>query len=116
MDDAFAVSLLCKFIETLDCRQILGKARRLELRVGLAQVIAFEPCRRTHLAAEQPTAERAIAEDGDAVATAIRKDLRLDAALEQVIRRLQAVERCHVAEPLHLLDREVADADRADTT
>src|SRR5713226_2175582 len=114
MDHALAVSLRCEFIEPLDGSQVLGKARRPELRVGLAEVIAFESCRRAHLAAEQPTAERAIAEDSDAVAMAIGKDLRLDAALEYVIRRLQTVERRYLPETLHLLYREVADADRAD--
>jgi len=64
-------------------------------------------------AGQQAAAERAIAKRGDAVIAAIRKDFLVDIALEKIVRRLRHMQRCDGAKPVHLPDREIADADRA---
>ena len=97
-----------------DGAQVLRVARRLELRVGPAEVVAAEAGVGAHAPGEQPATERAVGQRGDAVPQAVGQDPLLGLALEQVVRRLRGVERRDLAEQVHLLRGVVADADRAD--
>ena len=114
VDDALAIALLRQLIETLHCGEILRKARRLEFGIVAPEVIALELGFGAHAAGQQAAAERAIAERGDAILAAIRKDVLVDGALEEIVRRLHHVQRRDGAELVHLRDREIADADGAD--
>jgi len=59
------------------------------------------------------SAERSIAECGDSVPGAIGQYISFDAALKEIVRRLQEVQRRDATKPLHLTDRKIADTDRA---
>src|SRR4029077_5432814 len=94
--------------------QILAEARLLELRIGAAQTVALEGGVIAHAARQESATQGAIAEGCDAVKTAIRQYVRLDAALEEIIGRLHAMQRGDLAKSLDLLHREITDADGAD--
>src|SRR5262245_40622755 len=114
MDDALVEPLLGKLIKPCHGSQILPEARLLKLRISAAKVVAFEFAVRPHPPGQETAAECAVAKGRDLVLLAIGEDVGLDAALEQIIGRLQHMERRHPAEALHLLDREIADTDGAD--
>ncbi len=102
MDHAPLEAALCELIELPHGLEILGETGRLELRIDAPQIVAVESRIRPHAPAQQPAAERPIAERHDVVGATVGQNLRLDGALEQVIGRLQHVQRGHLAEALHL--------------
>ena len=93
VNDALAEAFAGKPIETLDGGEILGEARLLELRIARRRSSPSNVVSGRISPGQEPPAERAIAEGRDAVPAAIRKHLGLDSALEQVIGRLQHVQR-----------------------
>src|SRR5437763_11711497 len=112
-DDGLAEALPCETIEPFHGSEILREARLLKLGIAAAQVIALEFAVRAHPAGEQASAQRAIAEGGDAVLAAIGQNVGLDPALEQIVGGLQHVQRRNAAELLHMLDRKITHADGA---
>ncbi len=70
------------------CGQAALEARFGELGVGLAEVVALELPVPGHLAGQQATAERSLGSLRQAAALAAGLHVRLDAALEDVMRRL----------------------------
>src|SRR5216683_686533 len=56
----------------------------------------------------------AISERGDAVAESVRQNVALDFAFEEIVRRLNCVERRNSLESCHLFGGIIADADGAD--
>src|SRR5262249_1183148 len=100
--------------EPLNGGEILLEARLLKFRIGAAKIVALEFAVRPHPPGQETAAECAVAKDRDLVLLAIGEDVGLYAALEQVIGRLQHVQRRYPAEALHLGNREVANADGAD--
>src|SRR5580704_11393991 len=113
MDDPLAEVLLCEMIEPSDGGEILREAWLLEFWVGAAQIVAIEFGIRPHSTGEKTAAKRTIAEGRDPVLAAVGQDIGFDAALEQIVGRLQHMERRNATEPLHLVDRKVAYTDRA---
>ena len=79
-----------------------------------AEIVTIECSIWPHPPRQQTPAECAISERRDVVCAAIGQDISLDLALEQIIGRLQHMQRRDAAEFLHLADRKVADADGAD--
>ena len=63
---------------------------------------------------QQAAAQRAVGQHRDAVLAAIRQHVRLDRALEQIVRRLRRMQRRGRAKHVHLGRIEVAHADRVD--
>src|SRR6266404_351891 len=114
MDHAPVEAAPCELIELLHGLEILGKTGRLEFRVDAPQIVAVEGGVRTHAPAQQSSTECAIAERRDVVGTTVRQDVHLNGAFEKVVGRLQHVQWGHLAEALHLGNREVAHADGAD--
>src|SRR6266404_5702536 len=94
--------------------QILAEARLLELRIGAAQIVALEGGLTAHAARQESATQGAIAQGCNAVKTAIRQYVRLDATLEEIIGRLHAMQRGDLAKSLDLLHRKITDADGAD--
>src|SRR5712692_8428825 len=94
--------------------EVLREPRGLEFRIGAAQIIAAEAGIRPYPARQEAAAQRAVSERRDLVVAAIGQDIGLDGALEQVIWRLQYVQRSNAPEPLHLGDRKIADTDGSD--
>src|SRR5262245_39168183 len=114
MDHPFVEALLSELVEPRHGSEILSKPRLLKFRIGAAKVIALKFAVRPHPSRQEAAAECAVAKGRDPVLSAIGEDVGLDAALEQIIGWLQHMQRCHLAETLHLSDREIADADGAD--
>src|SRR5215813_7582572 len=114
MDDALVEPLLGELIEPLHGSEILREAWLLKFRIRTAKIVALEFAVRPHPSGQEAAAECAVAKGRDLVLSAIGKDVAFDAALKQIIGRLQHMQRCHPAEPLHLSDQEIADADGAD--
>src|SRR5580704_9677996 len=114
LDYATMETALRKFIKLLHCIEILRKARRLKLWIDAPQIVALEQGVRAHAPAQQAATERTIAQCRDTVGTTIRENLRFNAAFEQIVRRLQNMQRGHLPEALDLGDRKIADADGAD--
>src|SRR5919197_804787 len=65
------------------------------------------------LAGEETMGERAVGERADAVLAAVRKDLLLDLAAEEVVRRLQGVDPPRALEARHLARIEIRNPDVA---
>ena len=114
MDHSLVEALPGELIEPRRGSEILPEAWLLKFRIGAAKVVALEFAVRPHPSGQEAAAECAVAKGRDLVLSAIGEDVGLDAALEQIIGRLQHMQRCHPAEALHLPDREIADADGAD--
>ena len=93
LNNMFAEAVLRQLIEPLHGGKILGEPRRLELRVGAAQIVTIECSIWPHPPRQQAPAERAIAERRDLVLATIGQDISLDLALEQIIGRLQHMQR-----------------------
>ena len=94
--------------------QATAKARRLEFRVVLAQVITCEAAAPGHLSRQQPPEKRAIGKHREAVIATIGQNVLLGGALEQIVGRLRRVQRCDGAEFVHMVRAEIADPDRSD--
>ena len=73
-------------VERGDGREILPVAAGLELRVGLAKVVAEKSGVAPHTARQQPAAQRAVREHGETAPPSVRQDAGLDRPLEQVVR------------------------------
>src|SRR5262249_47397962 len=116
MDDMLAEALLRELIEPCHGGEILRESRRLKFRIGAAKIIALEFAVRLHPPGQEPAAERAVAEGRDVVLSAIGEGLGVNGALEQIVGRLQHVQRRNPAEALHLPDREITYADGAALT
>src|SRR5258706_10286961 len=114
MNDTLAEAFPGKLVEPLNSSQVLREAWRLEFRISAAQIVAFKYGIRPHASGKQAPAQRAITERRDGVPAAIGQDIGFDAALEQIIRRLQHMKRRDAAKLLHLHDRKIADPDGAD--
>src|SRR4029079_14351862 len=114
VDDSFSKTVLGQLIQAVHGGEILSKAGLLKLRVGPSQVVASEDRVGSHSSRQQPTAEGPIAERRGAVLRAIRQDIGLERTFEKLIGRLHNVQRRNAAELLHLRNRVIADADRAD--
>src|SRR5499427_7881078 len=114
MDHSLVETLPGELIEPRHGGEILLEAWPLKFRIGAAKVVALEFAVWPHPSGQEAAAECAVAKGRDLVLLAIREDVGLDTALEQIIGRLQHMERRHPAEALHLLDREIADTDGAD--
>src|SRR5258708_35419369 len=84
--------------------EILRETRLLKFRIGAAKIIAIEFAVRPHAPGQETAAEGAIAQGRDLVLLAIGEKGGLDAPLEQIVGRLQHVQRRDAAEPLHLLN------------
>ncbi len=114
MNNALAEPFLGEPIKPLDGGEILRKAGCLEFWVGAPQIVPLEGRVRPHAPRKKSPAQRAIAECRDAVLAAVRQEVGFDSALEQIVRRLQHVKRCHATKLFDLLDGKIAYADRAD--
>src|SRR2546430_17172798 len=114
MDHSLVEASLGEWIEPRHGSEILPEPWLLKFRIGAAKVVALEFAVRPHPSGQEAAAECAVAEGRDLVLSAIGEDVGLDAALEQIIGRLQHMQRCHPAEARHLPDREIAAADGAD--
>src|ERR1700719_1496438 len=82
-------------IEPLHGGKILRESWLLEFWVGAAKIIALEFAVRRHPAGEETAAQRAIAKCRDPVLAAIGQDIGIDCALEQIVGRLQHMQRRH---------------------
>src|SRR3989441_8294559 len=89
VDHAFVEALLGDLIEPCHGSEILPETRLLKLRIRAAKIVALEFAVRPHPSRQEAAAERAIAEGRELVLLAIGENVGLDAALEQVIGRLQ---------------------------
>src|ERR1700689_3242558 len=89
LNHASVEQALCELIELSDGVEILRKAGRLELRVDAPKVVAFEGGVGAHAAAQQSAAQCSVAQRRNVVGTTVGEYLRLDTALEHVVRRLQ---------------------------
>src|SRR5216683_5507467 len=100
----------------LGCRfQVFGEMGRLKSGISsLAHVVFLKLAIGTHFAAEQSTAKSAISERGDAVAESVRQNVALDFAFEEIVRRLNCVQRRNSLESCHLFGGIIADANGAD--
>src|SRR3954453_6755809 len=107
MDDTLAEAL-GQLIKLFDRGNVLREAKLAELRIVTAQIVTVENRVRPHASGEKAATKRAIAQRGNAVLGAIRQQISFDAALEQIVRRLQHVQVCGAAEPFHLCNREIA--------
>ena len=85
-----------------DGLEILRKARLLEFRIDLAKIVSLKLCLCRHPAGQQPTAQRAITQDGKAGTLRIGKHVRFDLALEKIVWRLDGIERRAFAEGIQL--------------
>src|SRR5882762_10917233 len=102
------IQVACRF-------QAFGEMGRLKFGIsGLTHVVFLKLAIGTHGAAEQSTAKSAISECGDAVAESVRQNVALDFAFEEIVRRLNCVERRNSLESCHLFGGIIADADGAD--
>src|SRR6266853_5184606 len=102
------IQVACRF-------QAFGEMGRLKFGIsGLTHVVFLKLAIGTHGAAEQSTAKSAISECGDAVAESVRKNVALDFAFEEIVRRLNCVERRNSLESCHLFRGIIADANGAD--
>lgn len=106
-----AIALASQFFQLRDRCQVLGEAGLLELRVGLAQVVAVEAGLGVHPSGKQAAAQRTVGQYDDAVALGVGQHVGVDGAFEQVVGRLHAGQRGELAEAVHLFRRIVAHAD-----
>ncbi len=109
-----AIALASQFLQLRDRCQVLGEAGLLELRVGLAQVVAIEAGLGVHPSGKQAAAQRSVGQHDDAVTLGVGQHVGVDGALEQVVGWLHAGQRSELAEPVHLFRRIVAHADGED--
>src|SRR5262249_7924664 len=116
MDDVLAEALLRELIEPCHGGEILRKPRPLKFWIGTTKIITLEFAVRPHAPGQEPAAVRAVREGRDLVLSAIGEGLGVNGALEQIVGRLQHVQRRNAAEALHLPDREITYADGADLT
>ena len=114
MNDAFVEASTGKAVEPPHGGEILGESRLAKLRIAAPQIVADECCVRAHPSGQEATAQRAVAECRDLVFAAIRQQVGLDAAFEQVVGRLQHMQGRDTTELFHLFDREIAHPDGAD--
>src|ERR1700738_3751215 len=114
MDHPLPVVFARKAIELLSGIDVLAQPRWLELRILLANVIPAEACVPRYPPGEQSAAQRTVGQCRNAIAAAVRQDVSLGVALEQIVRRLNRMQRGDATENLHLRDAEVAHADRTD--
>src|SRR5450755_831797 len=98
LNDALVEAPASKLVEPLYRGKIVGESRLVKLRVAAAQIVALECGIRSHPSRQQATAQCSIAECRDLVVAAIAQEIRLDAAFEQVVGRLQHVQRRDAAE------------------
>ena len=103
---------MCQRSQCLDCGEVLLEARRLELGVRLAKVVAIKGSAAGHPAGKQPAAKGAIAEHDQAIIPSVGQHIGFDCALEQVVRRLHCGQGGGYAKCIHLLSGIVAYADR----
>src|SRR5580704_16086002 len=94
--------------------QILRKTRRLKLRIDAPQIVAVERAVEAHAPAEQASTQGSITESRDVIGASIRQNVRLNRALEEIVWRLQHVQRSRLTKALHVGDREIAYADGTD--
>src|SRR6202007_1836458 len=114
VDNPLAVALSGELIETPHGSEILGVAWRLEFRVRQSKIVALELRVLLEFAGQQPAAQRAVSQGGEARLQAIRQEVGLDLALEQIIGRLHDMELRDAAESLDLGNREIAHSNGAD--
>jgi hypothetical protein len=115
MDYALAEFLTSVGIE-LVCRfEIFREVRRLEFRVGgFAHIVFAELAIRAHGAAAEAATERAIGERGFSVSDHVGQNVAFDFAFEEIVGRLNGVQREDRFEADHLFGGVIADADGAD--
>src|SRR5262249_30172993 len=89
VDHSLVEASLGELIEPRHGGEILPEAWLLKFRIGAAKIIALEFGVRPHPPGQEAAAECAVAKDRDLVLSAIGEDVGLDAALEQIIGRLQ---------------------------
>src|SRR5215212_6518586 len=96
--------------------EVPGEPRLLEVVGVAAPVVGREVLDALggHLAREQPAPHRRVDDDADVVLPAVREYLLLDAAVEHVVGRLEALDGGYLPYPLHLGEVEVRDPDVAD--
>lgn len=80
-----AIALASQFLQLRDRCQVLGEAGLLELRVGLAQVVAIEAGLGVHPSGKQAAAQRSVGQHDDAVTLGVGQHVGVDGALEQVV-------------------------------
>src|ERR1700722_3659543 len=114
MNHAPAEAALREIVELPNGVEILRETRRLKFWVDAPQIVAVKSGVRLHASAQQSSTKRTIAERHDVVGATVRQYIGLAGALEQVVGRLQHMRRGHLAEALHLGNREVADVEGTD--
>src|SRR5216684_3598969 len=74
-------------------------------------IVNWEDMARPIAQRQQAFGERAVRQHADLLASAVRQDRRLNAPIEQVVRRLKRLKRVAIPRILHLGDVEVRDPD-----
>ena len=85
MDHPLSVVFARKAIKLLHRGDVLVQSRWLELWILLANVIPAEACFPRDPPGEQSSAQRAVGQCRNAIAAAVRQDVSLGVALEQIV-------------------------------
>ena len=101
-------------IESLYSGQVLREAGFEELRVVASQIIPIKDGIRPHPSGQEASTQRAVTQHRNITFAAIGQQVGLDAALKQVVGRLQHMQRRHAAKLPHLANRKIAHPDGAD--
>jgi len=99
----FSVSFLRQIIQLMNRIQVLREARRLEFRIGPAEIVAGEFCVRLHRPGQEPPAERPVSESAQILFAHVGQHVAINLPLKEVIRRLDGVQLRDRHELVHLL-------------
>src|SRR5713226_119205 len=112
MNHALAKMLASINIEFVRGIQVLGEMRLLKLGVsGFAHIVFGKLTIDTHGTAQQSAAECAVRERGDSASQGVWENIAFYFAFEEIVGRLNRVQRSDTFETSHLLRREIADTD-----